>query len=249
MFKPKIPKQEQGFTLIEVLVAILIATIFVTVTMQAMVIAAIFKIKAQEYSEATNWIQEDVENVKFQASQLGIKKVQSMTATDDTITISNHGFSDGDPLIFAGDGTIAGGISKHTTYYVRDVNTNTFKVASTTGGTAIDLTNDSAGSLISIASKKCTAPSADDGYADSLRDLINDPSNPSLNRTSVPITKQSSLTNKQFTLTRNTTIPSSVSDKPYSLLQINYTVTNSGGNSIANFYTEVIPNAAIQCPQ
>jgi prepilin-type N-terminal cleavage/methylation domain-containing protein len=252
MFKKRLPKPEHGFTLVEVLVAILIATIFVTVTMQMMVMATIFKVRAQEYAEATNWIQQDLENVKFQASQIGIKEVQSMTASNDLITIPNHGFTNGDPVVFQGDGTIAGGLSKSTTYYVIDTATNTFKVASTAGGTAIDLTSDSdssTGSLISIATAKCAAISADTGYADSLRDLINDPSNASANRTSVPISKTSSFTTKQFTLTRNTTIPSSTNDKPYNVLQISYDVSpTSGGTSVASFYTEVIPNAAFQCP-
>lgn len=69
MFKPKLPQQEQGFTLVEVLVAILITTLFVAVSMQAMVLAAVFKTRAQQYAEATTWIQEDLENVKYRASR------------------------------------------------------------------------------------------------------------------------------------------------------------------------------------
>lgn len=65
MFKPQSPQQEQGFTLVEVLVAILITTLFVGVTMQSMVIAAIFKARAKQFTEATIWIQKDLENVKF----------------------------------------------------------------------------------------------------------------------------------------------------------------------------------------
>lgn len=245
MFKKKLSKPEHGFTIIEVLIAILIAIIFITVGMQMMVIATVFKVRAQESAEATTWIQEDLEDVKFQASQLAIKNAESMTATDDLITITSHGLANGDTVVFDGDGTIAGGLSKSTTYYVINSNTNTFKVASTSGGTAINLTSDSTGSLSSTAIGKCTGNSATDGYADSLRDLINDPTNPSQNRTSVDITKTSSLTGKQFTLTRNTTPDSS----NYKVLQMSYTVTSSsGGSSIASFYTEVIPNAAFQCP-
>lgn len=257
MFKPKLPQQNHGFTLVEVLIAILIATIFITVAMQMMVIATIFKVRAQEYAEATTWIQEDLENVRYQASQIG--SVQSMTASNDLITVSYHDFANGDQVVFVGDGTIAGGLSKNTTYYVRDVvrtiatNTFTFKVASTAGGAAIDLTSNSTGSLTSIASARCTATSDTTGYADSLRDLINDPNNLSLNRTSVSFSKTSLLTNKRFTLTRTSTIPNDPSDpnkyKPYNVLYINYTVTpTSGSDPVASSYTEVIPNAAIQCP-
>lgn len=257
MFKPKLSKQEQGFTMVEVLIAILIATIFVAVTMQMMAIAAMFKVRAQEYAEATAWIQEDLETVKFQASQIG--SIQSMAASSDLITVSYHDFTNGDQVVFVGDGTIAGGLSKNTTYYVRDVvrdigtNTFTFKVASTAGGSAIDLTSDSTGSLTSIASTKCAATSDTTGYADSLRDLINDPSNLSLNGTEVPFSKTSRLTNKQFTLTRTSTIPNDPINpnkyKPYNVLYINYTVRPaSGGDPVASSYTEVIPDAAIQCP-
>lgn len=69
MLQQKLPQQEQGFTLAEVLIAILIASLFVAAAMQAMVVATVFKVRAQEYSEATNWIQQDLEVVKNQASQ------------------------------------------------------------------------------------------------------------------------------------------------------------------------------------
>lgn len=252
-FKKRYHQQEQGFTLIEVLVAILIITIFITTAMQAVVIAAIFKARAQEYAEATAWIQEDLESMKFQANQM--ESIQSMTASNDIIKFSYHDFANANTVVFVGDGTIAGGLSKNTTYYVRDVvrniatNTFTFKVASTAGGAAVDLTTDSTGSLIGIASQKCNATSDTTGYADSLRDLINDPNDFSSNRTSVSFSKVSRFTNKQFTLTRATTIPSNSSDKPYNVLRINYTVTpTSGGDPVAKSYTEVIPNAALQCP-
>ncbi len=83
MFKSKLAKQEQGFTLVEVLVAILISTVFIAVAMQAIAIAAIFKVKAQEYSEATTWIQEDLENIKYQASNY-----QYTTLTSDASSIN-----------------------------------------------------------------------------------------------------------------------------------------------------------------
>lgn len=60
---------EEGFTLLETLVAMLVATTFVAATMQAMVIAAYSRIRAQETSEATTLIQEDLEEVKFIATK------------------------------------------------------------------------------------------------------------------------------------------------------------------------------------
>ncbi len=61
---------QKGFTLVEVMVGILITVTFVGAAMQALVVASLFKVRAQEYSEATTWIQEDLESVRFEASQL-----------------------------------------------------------------------------------------------------------------------------------------------------------------------------------
>lgn len=66
----KLNQQEQGFTLVEVLVGILIATTFTLIAMQAIVIAAYFKVRAQKTAEGTIWIQEDLEEVRYAAYQL-----------------------------------------------------------------------------------------------------------------------------------------------------------------------------------
>lgn len=178
MFKPKLPQQEQGFTLVEVLVAILITTLFVAVSMQAMVLAAVFKTRAQQYAEATTWIQEDLENVKYQASRY-------KDETECAPTIINDGYADGfrDDLVKLGDPT-------------------GLKIGNQTGS-----------------------------YSERFDD-------------------EPSRTKKKFRLTR-TTNPVNVA--PYNRLEVRYDVspiisTNTVGKSIANFYTEVIPNAAFQCP-
>ena len=62
--------------------------------------------------------------------------------TADTITISAHGLSDGDRLTYtvtSGETAIAG-LTSGTTYYVVTSTTNTFQLAATSGGTAIDIT-------------------------------------------------------------------------------------------------------------
>jgi prepilin-type N-terminal cleavage/methylation domain-containing protein len=64
----------QGFTLIEVLIAILIATIFVAVSMQAMVLATMLRIKAQEKEKANQLIQEDIETIKVVSASLALDK-------------------------------------------------------------------------------------------------------------------------------------------------------------------------------
>lgn len=61
-----------GFTLIEVLVSMLVAAVFVSMTMQAIVTAAAFRVVATQYDEAVSWIQEDLESVVNQATQYEI---------------------------------------------------------------------------------------------------------------------------------------------------------------------------------
>lgn len=190
MFKPKLSKPEQGFSMVEVLVAILIATIFVTATMQVMALATVFRVRAQEYAEATNWIQEDLENVKEQASQVGIANVQSMIPDDAATplidellitTTSEEDFPNDTKIVFQGDGIANPLRTNDTTYYIINstrnalTKTNTFKVSDTTGGTAIPLGNNSSGSLIAIATARCDATvTRNTGYADKLRDWISD---------------------------------------------------------------------------
>ncbi|WP_299406827.1 hypothetical protein [Acaryochloris sp. IP29b_bin.148] len=64
--------QHTGFTLVEVLVGLLVITGFISTAMQALVTATAFKVKGQELSEATTWIQEDIERVRFEAKRLGL---------------------------------------------------------------------------------------------------------------------------------------------------------------------------------
>jgi hypothetical protein len=57
--------------------------------MQAMVFAAVFKARAQESAEATNWIQEDLENVKYQAANLKLPQTTlTANAAKDTSLIT-----------------------------------------------------------------------------------------------------------------------------------------------------------------
>jgi prepilin-type N-terminal cleavage/methylation domain-containing protein len=63
-------KTEQGFTMLEILVAILIALGFVAVSLQGMVVATAFRVKAQEKQIANQLIQEDVENINAIAALL-----------------------------------------------------------------------------------------------------------------------------------------------------------------------------------
>lgn len=66
------------------------------------------------------------------------KEFQADPATD-VVTVPAHGYSDTNTIVFYG-GTVPAGLTEGTIYFVRDSTTNTFKVAATSGGSAIDLT-------------------------------------------------------------------------------------------------------------
>jgi len=176
MLKLKTIKTEEGFTLVEILVSILITTTFVIVGMQALVIAAVFKIKAQETAEGTLWIQEDLENIRYQAFQLNGGSSAPSTAAECTPTTGNE----------------------------------------------------------------------EEGYADTLRDAV------ILTTPGDALTESDSFTktskfydSKTYTVSREFTLSG---NEPYNVLQIEYDVTDSDGETVASLYTEVIPDAAFQCP-
>ncbi|QUY42781.1 type II secretion system protein [Acaryochloris marina] len=62
--------REAGFTLVEVLVGLVIIASFIGTAMQAFVAATVFRVKGKELSEATTWIQEDLERVRYESNRL-----------------------------------------------------------------------------------------------------------------------------------------------------------------------------------
>lgn len=63
--------------------------------------------------------------------------------TADTFTRTAHGLANGTQVVFTSLGTTTG-LTAGTTYYVVSTATNTFKVAATSGGTAINITGSNA---------------------------------------------------------------------------------------------------------
>jgi Tfp pilus assembly protein PilV len=62
----RLQTQTSGFTMSEVLVAILITTIFVSVALQGMVVAMLLKSKTLHMAEADRWVQADLERIRSQ---------------------------------------------------------------------------------------------------------------------------------------------------------------------------------------
>jgi hypothetical protein len=81
--------------------------------------------------------------------------IASATASTDTLTATAHGKADGDKVVFQ-TGYAPTGLSAGTVYFVRDSTANTFKVAATAGGAALDITGDTAtvvvGKVLSVTS-------------------------------------------------------------------------------------------------
>lgn len=230
-FQKQMKPAEQGFTLFEVLIAILVITLFVSVTMQAMVFAAVFKVKAQEYAEATTWIQEDLENVKYQAENLQFPQTTlptlPITVAAGVSLISINAPDTSTDNSFAQNDTFKIGLDP-TNYKI-----NALPVISGTGSTrklALTITPtlqlpQAAGAVV-VAIKMCAA-SQTGGLADWLRDNVTDTNHSNgitditSNDSSVSYSVTSKLTGKQYQISRTTTLADTA---PYNVLKVSYSV-------------------------
>lgn len=66
-------------------------------------------------------------------------------AATDVITATGHTLVDGDKVRVSSTGTLPGGLSASTDYFVRDTSGSTFKLAASSGGAAIDITSTGSG--------------------------------------------------------------------------------------------------------
>lgn len=62
----------------------------------------------------------------------------------DTITLSHHGYSNGDVVYFS-TGSVPAGLTANNDYYVKSATLNTFKVSATRGGSAMNITSNATG--------------------------------------------------------------------------------------------------------
>jgi hypothetical protein len=79
------------------------------------------------------------------------RMVDSAIASTDTFTLDQHGFEDGDVLLFRAEsgGNLPGNIAASTAYYAIRVTDSTFQVSATNGGVAVNLSSD--GELVLVA--------------------------------------------------------------------------------------------------
>jgi prepilin-type N-terminal cleavage/methylation domain-containing protein len=215
---------EQGFTLIEVLVAILVTTLFISIAMQAMVFSAVFKVKAQEYAEATTWIQEDLEDVKYQADNLQfLQTTLTANAAAAASSISINAPNTDIINSFATNDTLRVGLDP-TNYKITNV--------SVTGSTRTltispNLGKAQAINAVVVATKMCNPTAQNAGLADWLRDNVTDTNHSdgitdiTSNDNTYSQTKNSKFTGKPFQISRTTTLSNST---PYSVLRLSYSV-------------------------
>lgn len=227
-FKSKLLQQKQGFTLVEVLVAILLVTTFTLVALQAVVIAAVFKTRAKQFAEATTWIQQDLDNVKNKAAQVPYTSTtltNAAVANQRTLVLASvNGLQVGDALKVGTDSTsnVIASIDVGALSITLDADLGTAQVISAAVMPRCD----------AIATK---------GFAAYLNDNL-----PALTVNN-PNTGTPKILGKDYTLTRTPTIKNVA---PFEVLELVYSVTPQGGGSaVATINTEVIPDAAFQCPQ
>lgn len=218
----------KGFSLVEVIVGMLIALLFVTTSLQLMVYALILASQGRGSSTAKNWIQEDLEQIKSLANSYKSTTLASATTVGATTLTVNWttGFANGD-LIRVG--------TDPNNYTVSGVSGTQLTLS-----TPIN-TVQSANANVS-AVNMCNATTAATGFAFALRSNL-----PAV------ATTTKAIGGRNYTLTRGSsgggTTPAITATAPFNVLQISYKVVPEGEmNPIATLDTEVIPDAAIKCP-
>lgn len=79
------PKQDQGFSLFEVTIAILVSSAFLMGTLQAMTINAVVQVKSERKAKALFWIQEDIEKLQAAGSAMDLNYIEN----SDTLNPAN----------------------------------------------------------------------------------------------------------------------------------------------------------------
>jgi uncharacterized phage protein gp47/JayE len=92
------------------------------------------------------------------AVTVGKRQPVTAAAATDIATATAHGLSAASPIVFR-DLTGGAPLVAGTTYYARDITTDTFKIAATAGGAAINLTTDlTAGTVTAAVAGDVTIP-------------------------------------------------------------------------------------------
>lgn len=90
----KLSSSESGFSLLEVIIAILTITAFLTGTLQLMAVDALYKVRSERQAQANFWIQEDFEDAKYIASTLDVNSnPANPNVSADVCTNTSEGYA------------------------------------------------------------------------------------------------------------------------------------------------------------
>jgi type II secretory pathway pseudopilin PulG len=259
MKKPKY-HLESGFSLLEVLSAILIVTFFTAAAMQMMVISAAFKAKAKEYTTAANLIEKDLETVRNIAAQYEFPIVASPVPTlgATAITLSSgKGLKQDDKIQFSGSSNVYSITapspipSASPTIIITPGIISPAPSASTRVGSNTVCSATSASTGLANYLQQITQGSA---YIDSSKTFSITEGGASVIYGAVVGANPYIIpdTSKKLWLMRN---DNNLNAAPYNVLQVRYLVVKDKNGSpssnkiVAKLASEVIPNASFQCIQ
>ena len=205
MLKRKFSQKEQGFTLLEVVVSILIMTIFISVSLQLMAIAALLKAKARVSTEAISWIQQDMELIKYQA-QIYQNTFLSANANLNASTITVNSatdFANTDKVIIGSDTNIYT-ISSISVNIISSISVYTLTISPNLTQAA---TQNAQVVAITRCSTTTTPTTITTGFADGLRDKIRDvalatPSTPPISNLAITTTSNTVTIPKKIATTK-----------------------------------------------
>lgn len=102
---------------------------------------------------------------RIYTSALGLAATVTMTiASPCVVTKAAHGYSNGTPVAFTTTGALPTGITAGTVYYLINVAADTFQIAATVGGTAINTSGSQSGThTATFNPNKGNDPTTDDG--------------------------------------------------------------------------------------
>ena len=101
-----------------------------------------------EFQQLQTEMERIADNTQYNGQNILDHEISQQTAatstvstSDDDITITAHGYTDGQKITYqANGGTALGGLTDGVTYFVKRTDADSFQLAATSGGTAITLT-------------------------------------------------------------------------------------------------------------
>jgi hypothetical protein len=105
-------------------------------------------VKADSTLES-NFYSDGVKDLLIPTTSISVdaSSISAINTSNETISATNHGFSNGDRVILNSSGSAPGNLTNGNTYYIVGVSGNNFKLSATSGGAAIDISTFGSGYL------------------------------------------------------------------------------------------------------